>query len=86
MQASVSGLTYISTYISGNLSVLYHRVLLQPRCSHLSPSPIPHLDGAWKEEQVVRHIEPALAFRLDLSRLPNYQLTPCFLASRYHPR
>ncbi|TBU46750.1 acetyl CoA carboxylase [Dichomitus squalens] len=36
------------------------------------------MDGAWKEEQAIRHIEPALAFQLELSRLSNYNLTPCF--------
>jgi acetyl-CoA carboxylase/biotin carboxylase 1 len=35
-------------------------------------------DGVWGEEQAIRNIEPALAFQLELSRLSNYKLTPCF--------
>jgi len=34
--------------------------------------------GLWGEEQAIRNIEPALAFQLELSRLSNYKLTPCF--------
>ncbi|KAI0072645.1 acetyl CoA carboxylase [Panus rudis PR-1116 ss-1] len=37
-----------------------------------------NMDGSWAEEQAIRHIEPALAFQLELSRLSNYNLTPCF--------
>ena len=36
------------------------------------------VDGVWGEEQAIRNIEPALAFQLELSRLSNYKLTPCF--------
>src|SRR5260221_3344480 len=39
-------------------------------------------DGAWKEEQAIRNIEPALAFQLELSRLSNYNLTPCFVEAK----
>ncbi|KZP16603.1 acetyl CoA carboxylase [Athelia psychrophila] len=35
-------------------------------------------NGVWGEEQALRNIEPALAFQLELSRLSNYKLTPCF--------
>ena len=38
--------------------------------------------GVWTEEQAIRHIEPALAFQLELSRLSNYNLTPCFTESK----
>lgn len=40
------------------------------------------VDGSWSEEQAIRHIEPALAFQLELSRLSHYNLTPCFTESK----
>jgi acetyl-CoA carboxylase/biotin carboxylase 1 len=36
----------------------------------------------WQEEQAIRNIEPALAFQLELSRLSNYNLEPCFVESK----
>lgn len=39
-------------------------------------------DGIWKEEQHIRNIEPALAYQLELSRLSNYNLTPCFVEAK----
>ena len=36
------------------------------------------VNGVWGEEQAIRNIEPALAFQLELSRLSNYKLAPCF--------
>lgn len=39
-------------------------------------------DGAWKEEQSIRNIEPALAFQLELSRLSNYNLSPKFVEAK----
>ncbi|KAH9951182.1 acetyl CoA carboxylase [Amylocystis lapponica] len=41
-----------------------------------------NLGSSWEEEQAIRHIEPALAFQLELSRLSNYNLTPCFTESK----
>lgn len=38
--------------------------------------------GLWGEEQAIRNIEPALAFQLELSRLSNYNLTPCFVEAK----
>ncbi|KDQ18913.1 hypothetical protein BOTBODRAFT_28387 [Botryobasidium botryosum FD-172 SS1] len=38
--------------------------------------------GVWKEEQAIRNVEPALAFQLELSRLSNYKITPCFTEDR----
>jgi acetyl-CoA carboxylase/biotin carboxylase 1 len=38
--------------------------------------------GAWNEEQAIRNIEPALAFQLELSRLSNYNLKPCFVEAK----
>ncbi|KAI0046521.1 acetyl CoA carboxylase [Auriscalpium vulgare] len=40
------------------------------------------MDGLWREEQALRNIEPALAFQLELSRLSNYNLEPCFVESK----
>ncbi|OCH83943.1 acetyl CoA carboxylase [Obba rivulosa] len=40
------------------------------------------MGDAWKEEQSIRHIEPALAFQLELGRLSNYNLTPCFTENK----
>ncbi|KAI0339517.1 hypothetical protein BDW22DRAFT_1361595 [Trametopsis cervina] len=40
------------------------------------------MQGTWNEEQAIRHIEPALAFQLELSRLSHYHLTPCFTESK----
>ncbi|KAG8970659.1 acetyl-coenzyme-A carboxylase [Tulasnella sp. 425] len=39
-------------------------------------------DGEWVEEEAIRNIEPALAYQLELSRLSNYKLTPCFTEDR----
>lgn len=40
------------------------------------------MGSSWSEEQALRHIEPALAFQLELSRLSNYNLTPTFTESK----
>ncbi|EJD34911.1 hypothetical protein AURDEDRAFT_117527 [Auricularia subglabra TFB-10046 SS5] len=34
--------------------------------------------GVWQEEAALRNIEPALAYQLELGRLSNYNLAPCF--------
>jgi acetyl-CoA carboxylase/biotin carboxylase 1 len=39
-------------------------------------------DGTWGEEQAIRNIEPALAFQLELSRISNYNLKPCFVEAK----
>jgi acetyl-CoA carboxylase / biotin carboxylase 1 len=41
-----------------------------------------NFSGAWGEEQAIRNIEPALAFQLELSRLSNYNLKPCFVEAK----
>ncbi|KAI0918018.1 hypothetical protein AcV5_002805 [Taiwanofungus camphoratus] len=41
-----------------------------------------NMGSSWEEERAIRHIEPALAFQLELSRLSNYNLTPCFTESK----
>lgn len=40
------------------------------------------MNGAWAEEEAIRNIEPALAYQLELGRLSNYKLTPCFVENR----
>jgi len=40
------------------------------------------MDDTWAEESAIRNIEPALAYQLELSRLSNYNLTPCFVENR----
>jgi acetyl-CoA carboxylase/biotin carboxylase 1 len=39
-------------------------------------------EGAWGEERAIRNVEPALAYQLELSRLSNYNLTPCFVETK----
>jgi len=34
------------------------------------------VDHSWKEEEVIRNIEPALAYQLELGRLSNFKITP----------
>lgn len=36
----------------------------------------------FKEDQVIRHIEPAMAFQLELQRLGNFKISPCFVENR----
>ncbi|KAK7060862.1 acetyl-coenzyme-A carboxylase [Paramarasmius palmivorus] len=38
--------------------------------------------GVWGEEKSIRNIEPALAYQLELRRLSNYNLKPCFVESK----
>lgn len=38
--------------------------------------------GAWKEEEKIRNIEPALASQLELNRLSNFNVTPIFVENR----
>lgn len=40
------------------------------------------MGSTWAEEQHIRNIEPALAYQLELSRLSNYKLTPCFVENK----
>ncbi|KAI0321613.1 acetyl CoA carboxylase [Amylostereum chailletii] len=40
------------------------------------------MDGTWREEQAIRNIEPATAFQLELGRLSNYNLEPCFVENK----
>src|SRR5258707_11723846 len=40
------------------------------------------METGWAEEESIRNIEPALAYQLELGRLSNYKLTPCFVENR----
>jgi acetyl-CoA carboxylase/biotin carboxylase 1 len=40
------------------------------------------VNGVWTEQEAIRNIEPALAYQLELGRLSNYKLTPCFVENR----
>jgi len=40
------------------------------------------MGGSWKEERAIRHVEPALAFQLELSSLSNYNLTPILVQNK----
>ncbi|CAG8532450.1 333_t:CDS:2 [Funneliformis mosseae] len=40
-------------------------------------------EGAdYTEDQTIRHIEPAMAYQLELTRLSNFDITPCFTDNR----
>ncbi|KAG7093554.1 hypothetical protein E1B28_007224 [Marasmius oreades] len=39
-------------------------------------------NNVWGEEKSIRNIEPALAYQLELRRLSNYNLKPCFVESK----
>ncbi|RIA91939.1 acetyl-CoA carboxylase [Glomus cerebriforme] len=36
----------------------------------------------YTEDQTIRHIEPAMAYQLELTRLSNFDITPCFTDNR----
>ncbi|KAF9581259.1 acetyl-coenzyme-A carboxylase, partial [Lunasporangiospora selenospora] len=38
--------------------------------------------NGYTEDQTIRHIEPAMAYRLELSRLSNFDIKPCFVDNR----
>lgn len=40
------------------------------------------MGGSWGEEQALRNMEPALAYQMELTRLSNYNLTPCFVENQ----
>ena len=39
-------------------------------------------ESKWQELSQIRNIEPALAYQLELSRLSNFNITPCFIENR----
>ncbi|EJU03511.1 acetyl CoA carboxylase [Dacryopinax primogenitus] len=39
-------------------------------------------DAEWEEDEAIRNVEPALAYQLELNRLSNFKLTPCFVENR----
>ncbi|KAI7904359.1 acetyl-CoA carboxylase [Cokeromyces recurvatus] len=36
----------------------------------------------YKEDETIRHIEPAMAYQLELARLSNFDIKPCFIENR----
>ncbi|KAG9291426.1 hypothetical protein G9A89_021845 [Geosiphon pyriformis] len=38
--------------------------------------------GGFAEDQTIRHIEPAMAYQLELGRLSNFDIKPCFISNR----
>ncbi|KAI9483961.1 MAG: acetyl-CoA carboxylase [Benjaminiella poitrasii] len=36
----------------------------------------------FKEDETIRHIEPAMAYQLELARLSNFDIKPCFIENR----
>ncbi|KAF9111924.1 acetyl-coenzyme-A carboxylase, partial [Mortierella sp. AM989] len=38
--------------------------------------------NGYAEDQTIRHIEPAMAYRLELARLSNFDIKPCFIDNR----
>ncbi|THH28004.1 hypothetical protein EUX98_g6181 [Antrodiella citrinella] len=80
--------TKIAELVNGRKTVLSKRGVRRLSIMICRPGLYPQyitmrdMDGTWNEEQAIRHIEPALAFQLELSRLSNYNLTPCFTESK----
>ncbi|ORX57605.1 acetyl-CoA carboxylase [Hesseltinella vesiculosa] len=38
--------------------------------------------NGYEEDETIRHIEPALAYQLELARLSNFDIKPCFIENR----
>lgn len=78
----------VLSFVNRNADVLARRgvrrvsILLCRRGQYPVYYTLREIDGAWKEEQAIRNIEPALAFQLELSRLSSYNLTPCFVEAK----
>ncbi|KAL0575912.1 acetyl-coenzyme-A carboxylase [Marasmius crinis-equi] len=61
----------------GRVSIMLCRVGLYPVYITLRQA-----NSVWGEEKSIRNIEPALAYQLELGRLSNYNLKPCFVESK----
>jgi len=78
----------VVSFINKHADILAHRgvrrvsILLCRRGQYPVYFTLRDNDGHWKEEQHIRNIEPALAYQLELSRLSNYNLTPCFVEAK----
>ena len=78
----------ITELTNANLEVLEKRgvrrvsIMICRRATYPMYFTFREIDGSWKEERAIRHVEPALAFQLELSRLSNYNLTPIFVESK----
>lgn len=78
----------ISVFLNSQKSILTQRgvrrvsVVLCRRGQYPWYYTLRERNAVWQEEQAIRNIEPALAYQLELSRLSNYNLEPCFVESR----
>ena len=78
----------VTEFVNNHKEVLTHRgvrrvsVLICRRGQYPVYFTLREFDGIWGEEQAIRNIEPALAFQLELSRLSNYHLKPCFVEAK----
>ncbi|KAL0953702.1 hypothetical protein HGRIS_004895 [Hohenbuehelia grisea] len=78
----------LTAYVNAKSSLLMQRgvrrisVLICRRGQYPVFLTLRESEGAWGEEQAIRNIEPALAYQLELSRLSNYNLKPCFVETK----
>ena len=78
----------ITAFVAKHAETLTHRgvrrlsVLICRRGQYPVYFTLRESEGSWVEEQAIRNVEPALAFQLELSRLSNYKLTPCFVEAK----
>lgn len=80
--------TTVTEFVNAHKEVLVRRgvrrvsILICRRGQYPVYFTLREYDGTWGEEQALRNIEPALAFQLELSRLSNYNLKPCFVEAK----
>lgn len=78
----------VTAFLNDRHDVLIHRgvrrvsILICRRGQYPVYFTLREFEGTWGEEQAIRNIEPALAFQLELSRLSNYNLKPCFVEAK----
>lgn len=78
----------VIAFVNTKKDVLDHRgirrasILLCRRSQYPVYITLREVNGVWVEEESIRNIEPALAFQIELSRLSNYNLKPCFVESK----
>jgi acetyl-CoA carboxylase/biotin carboxylase 1 len=78
----------ISTFVAGQTESLSRRgvrrvtTMICRRGQYPIYFTLRESEGIWGEEQAIRNVEPALAYQLELSRLSNYNLKPCFVETK----
>ncbi|KAF9005958.1 acetyl CoA carboxylase [Cyathus striatus] len=78
----------VIAFVNEHAEILTHRGVRRVSVLICRPGQYPvyftlrEFEGTWGEEQSIRNIEPALAFQLELSRLSNYNLKPCFVEAK----